>query len=867
MALPLILAGPMLRRVEPRSVAVWIAVKSPSSVKVDLYTGVVDAGVTSGTLASIGAQAIGAGTASTRRLGNNLHVAVVVATTPQVLLPGALHAYNVTVTPAGGAAADLRSEGLLRNDGQFQKALGYVEGQLPGFATCPARIEDLVLLHGSCQKPHGFGVPVQAELDAFIESDRDDAIKRPHQLFLTGDQIYADDVAICLLPGLSALGAELLGVPERLPGPPGVAGDFEAGVTNFPAGRRNKLTALAGLSSREGRCHLLSFGEFCAMYLTVFSPSAWPLLAKADFPAQVGDDDLLKKLKEDAEDEEATEAGAPTVLARGAAGPLEGSLTDLFGASDESKEALEEARRAFLEEKDAILKGGVAKVPLRADVARFRRALANVPAYLQFDDHECTDDWYVTGGWKERVHGNPLGRAIVRNALAAFTFFQSWGNDPASWATGDRAAVLDAVEQLFPQGAANGPAAAAAAQIDTTLGLSPGATPRFDFGFKVDAAAHRVVVLDTRTRRTYRSASAPPGLLSAAAVEQQIPEGPLPAGLGLLVVVSPPPVLGTLVFDDLGPRGAATGVDLFSALRSKEREREEIARTGFVRGRASGTEHWDREAWPVDPEAFERVLARLATYTRVLVLSGDVHYGAALALRYVRPDENRVLRLVQFTSSGSRNAWAYGVPELMGHNAWSRVIQRLGLPKRQLGWDLATPGVLADAPAGERLSYRGRLHRSPVLLPDEGWRSEHVLARPPDWVWELDQVLDERPAGDRPEAAQPPELSEPDLPPFPAESDPVVDLLSPGAGALGYGRLAQVHQAAMGLAIARGLQFFNNVGRVSFRRDGGGELEASQTLVSLRDHAEEDEKPAAYIVHTVSLAPTPPTVPDRVGVR
>jgi hypothetical protein len=39
----------------------------------------------------------------------------------------------------------------------------------------------------------------------------------------------------------------------------------------------------------------------------------------------------------------------------------------------------------------------------------------------------------------------------------------------------------------------------------------------------------------------------------------------------------------------------------------------------------------------------------------------------------------------------------------------------------------------------------------------------------------------------------------------------------------------------------------------------------SQSLISLRDKPEDEDKPDAYIVHTASLAPTPPTIPAQIG--
>ena len=39
----------------------------------------------------------------------------------------------------------------------------------------------------------------------------------------------------------------------------------------------------------------------------------------------------------------------------------------------------------------------------RDAVPKVARALANVPTYMIFDDHEITDDWYLSDRWRERV--------------------------------------------------------------------------------------------------------------------------------------------------------------------------------------------------------------------------------------------------------------------------------------------------------------------------------------------------------------------------------------------------------------------------------------------------------------------------------
>jgi hypothetical protein len=129
---------------------------------------------------------------------------------------------------------DLRSEGLLRNapiGGRPNKALGYDEGELPGFALPPPALTDLRILHGSCRRP-AFTYPDdhngERSFDGFawiddliVEWRRGtatapalDANVRPHQLFLTGDQIYADDVSSVMLPMLNRLGLQLIASPN-----------------------------------------------------------------------------------------------------------------------------------------------------------------------------------------------------------------------------------------------------------------------------------------------------------------------------------------------------------------------------------------------------------------------------------------------------------------------------------------------------------------------------------------------------------------------------------------------------------------------------------------------------------------------------
>ena len=54
-------------------------------------------------------------------------------------------------------------------------------------------------------------------------------------------------------------------------------------------------------------------------------------------------------------------------------------------------------------------------------VGRVRRALANVPTYMMFDDHDVTDDWNLTARHRRRTLESPLGGRLILNAISAAT--------------------------------------------------------------------------------------------------------------------------------------------------------------------------------------------------------------------------------------------------------------------------------------------------------------------------------------------------------------------------------------------------------------------------------------------------------------
>ena len=130
MALPLMLAGPILRRVEPTLVSVWVALSEPATVRITLWEGRVTAGSANPWIASDPP-----GT-PTLRVGAKLHVAVATVkiplTSPRLLQSERIYSYDVAID-AAGARQTLKSLGLLNTGAPDGKRVrgARLRGQLP----------------------------------------------------------------------------------------------------------------------------------------------------------------------------------------------------------------------------------------------------------------------------------------------------------------------------------------------------------------------------------------------------------------------------------------------------------------------------------------------------------------------------------------------------------------------------------------------------------------------------------------------------------------------------------------------------------------------------------------------------------------
>lgn len=563
---PLLLCGPMLRRAESKNVSVFVALKHAREVALTVF----DDGI-----------AVAQGTGSTLAIGKYLHVTVVTAVPIRDdLVPGKIYTYDVTFTAGAGtdpldtdrAIKTLASSNLAGPGSLFEGtlALGYAPNARPGFALPPTELKDLRLAHASCRKPHGEGTDALPILDTIIRESFTSPTDRPHQLFLTGDQIYADDVAEPLLEQLMVVAKNLLWdtdevlPPRKSGGTPPTAAELAPGVRD--------MAVKPPLKSDEAACHLIRLGEFAGMYLFAWADTLWDDLTPRSLPVRTPSD------------------------------------------SDYSFDSKKKKVKSYNAQVESLKH-------FRNSLGKVRRALANVPAYMVFDDHEISDDWYIHRQMRDNVLDSPLGRRIVTNGLCAYSVFQAWGNTPAQFRAGEAGGMfLNSLSRWRGEESSSN-----YTDICTALGtVSAGEPPVLRFDYEVVGPEHQVIVIDTRTRRAYpgQSDEDQADLLSLAEIDMQIANRiPLSADRKpLTVLLSAAPVFGHPFTEFL--QDVVTGTQPVVG--------------GLPAVHLYSTTDKDHETWLVTTRraAFEHLLETLAPCRSVLILSGDVHYGFTVGARY-----------------------------------------------------------------------------------------------------------------------------------------------------------------------------------------------------------------------------------------
>ncbi|EIK61627.1 alkaline phosphatase D family protein [Pseudomonas lactis] len=264
--LPAVIAGPLLRRLEPQRLVIWLVGSRtlPMSLTLQLPSGEA--------------------------------LDILLDATHCQVVPVGRHAFIHLIDVALSHALpqdeiigyDLLIDGL--GIAQWAPHLLYGDATTPSFVL-HSRIHHLV--HGSCRKPHHRADEGLLCVDRLL-ADARTPLERPALLMMNGDQIYADDVAGPMLRAIHGLIARLGLFDEYLEG--AVVSD-SASLYGHRASYYHRADLLPALDSNEtlrerffggvkkpiftsstADNHLVTFAEVIAMYLLAWSPTPWTLI-------------------------------------------------------------------------------------------------------------------------------------------------------------------------------------------------------------------------------------------------------------------------------------------------------------------------------------------------------------------------------------------------------------------------------------------------------------------------------------------------------------------------------------------------------------------------------------------------------------
>ncbi|GLR73258.1 alkaline phosphatase D family protein [Aliivibrio sifiae] len=349
------------------------------------------------------------------------------------------------------------------------------------------------VLHGSCRNPH---YPSKDSLVIANQQLKTQALEeRASLLMMSGDQIYADDVAGPMLMAIQQIIPQLELFEESLPDTaiPTSTSLYAhqhnlyqrdkllphyVDNTNFLS-RWNLYKSRPIFSSSEHENHLITCAEFFVMYLLVWSPALWECVS------------------------------------------LPASLPDPDNKLDKKWHACWKTEKIII---DQFVQG----------LNDVQQLFAHIPTYMIFDDHDITDDWNLTIGWENAVNGHPLAAQVIGNGLMGYFLCQGWGNNPEQFDD----EFLDGFRQLFSDYTHD-----KHAQLIRQL-------TRFEQWHYSIHTTPKIVVLDTRTRR-WRSESntnKPSGLMDWEAMLDFQHEL---IGQEAIIIVSAAPIFGVKFIEAL----------------------------------------------------------------------------------------------------------------------------------------------------------------------------------------------------------------------------------------------------------------------------------------------------------------------------
>lgn len=460
--LPAVLAGPLLRRLEPRRLVLWLVGSRELTLTLKLRF--------AGQSLAI---ALDQGQCTVVPVGREAFIHLIDVPLDDALPQDVVIDYDLLVDASPIA--------------EWAPHLLYGNAQRPSFVL-HRRIHQLV--HGSCRKPHHPAADGLLCVDRLL-ADAPLAEQRPALLLMSGDQVYADDVAGPMLRAIHALIARLGLFDEHLEG--AVVGD-SASLYGHRASYYHRVDLLPALDSNQtlrerffggvkkpiftsstADNHLVTFAEVIAMYLLVWSPTPWGLITPQ-----------------------------PPVL------------------------STEEGQRYAREQ--------VQVDRFRDGLSGVARVLAHLSTLMIFDDHDITDDWNLSAQWEQTAYGHPFSKRIIGNALLAYLLCQGWGNQPDGFGE-----LVSQTQALTTGAQAN--ALEASAQDELLEALL-----KFQQWHYVLPTTPALVVLDTRTRRWRNefTLKQPSGLLDWEALcelQQALLDHPS------AIIVSPAPVFGVKLIE------------------------------------------------------------------------------------------------------------------------------------------------------------------------------------------------------------------------------------------------------------------------------------------------------------------------------
>ncbi len=720
--LPLVLAGPIVRKVmiedqkdesgnitEKASVSVWLALKEKRKTYLKLYE------------TENGTSSIASASIDPTQIGDNLFITLVtIPLSANKLKYGKRYYYELSFKDKDNVINDLWDIDVVSKEQHVSMRRGtlLLTGHLNGrlfFETPAKKKEKFYVAHASCRKPHGGYYKEEKdalehlyhEIDG-IESGQKSKAKFPQQLFLTGDQIYADDVDC----GLFSMIQEWIPVLYSNKYNPNKHFHNSISKENFVMGaRRNTVNKYAGFKQEApyGQNHLIHEAEFYLMYLFVWSDVLWPsqspsLVHAADLPnidlycdefpfIEVnikGDMKFLVKgeekyhLKKICDLHEYRDDNGEYKYSFGC---IYDSVEDLNNHNFYFREVSPGDTRLY-KPKDQFVSKPFHLNSFKEGLSKLRKIFAHIPTYMIFDDHDVTDDWFVNKEWSQRVlgdttnsseQGRELGRYIVSNGMMGYAIFQGWGNKPFDsdlTGTSNTSGVIEKISDWYTNVVkiSNYTGGFESLRIHLKDELIPSIVDDYDitydnsgglrldslvkWSYFFDCGLYKVIVLDTRTKRGFfPHKNIPSCLISSSELLHQLPLLDSYDDNDFTILISSAPAIGI------------DGVEKLQNFKYRK-EMDTIAAL-------------DYEPWSSQPIAWDALFYGLSTAKKIIALSGDVHYGFAQYGRmwdssrgkgtYSSEDRvttgvlnttgnpdisitNRILDIIQFVASSSKNS-------------------------------------------------------------------------------------------------------------------------------------------------------------------------------------------------------------------